>query len=313
MYNEHSNSNYCSISSTSDNIINANSSLSQGEIFDKLLALDKIIFDCMDSLIYFYKNKNLINLTKKYIQNYLLFSKNNIYNNLKLIIENDNKIRISVLKNSVHNEENNINNINNNNINSNNNINNIINNLDLNKIEKPKSKYLSKREISYIKKDLTIENTYNNILNKNKKLNINNSNNIINDNIDFDNNNYNNNIVHKNNININDKDLKIKNHKKGNHSRNKSVTHEKLNQIKESNLFNLDNNISQNLSRNSNFTEKKEFHTQRDDQSLFLGESIEDLKVFTFRYNINDQYLVQTDNIDNLDNLDDNIEKEPQL
>ena len=330
IYNDHSNNNSRSISSASDNIINANSfSLSQGELFDKLLSLDKIIFDCIDSLIYFYKNKNLINLTKKYIQNYLLFSKNNIYNNLKIIIENDNKIRISDLKNSVHNEDNNISNINiNNNINSNNNINNIINNFDLTKTEKPKSKYLSKRELTYIKKDFTEEKTYNDILNKNKKININN--NIINDNIDIDDNNYNNNIEYKSNINKNDEDLKnLKIGKKGNHSRNKSDTHEKLislnfnkklkknisycnlklNQIKESNLFNLDNNKSKNLSRNNNYTEKKVSHTQRDDESPSLGGSIEDLKVFTFSDNINDQYLVQTANIDNLENLDDNIEK----
>ena len=329
--NDHSNNNSRSISSASDNIINANSfSLSQGELFDKLVALDKVIFDCMESLIYFYKNKNLINLTKKYIQNYLLISKNNIYNNLKLIIENDNKMRNSDLKNSFHNEENNINNINNtnnNNVNSNNNTNNILNNLDLTKTEKPKSKYLSKREITYVKKNLT-EKTYNNILNNNKKKNM--SNNIINDNIDIDDDNYNNKIESKNNnINKNDEDLKkLKNQKNANHSRNKSDTHEKLvslnfnkklkknisycnlklSQIKESNLLNIDNNKS-HFSRNNHFTEKKEFHTQRDDESPFLEGSIEDLKMFTFSDNINDQYLVQTANIDNLENLDDNIEK----
>ena len=44
---------------------NANSfSPNNGELFDKLTTLDKIIFDSMDSLINFYNNKNLIILTK---------------------------------------------------------------------------------------------------------------------------------------------------------------------------------------------------------------------------------------------------------
>ena len=87
--NKISNNNYCFSTSDSNNNSrsisfsnsvnetnsnkNTNSfSFSQNELFDKLLVYDKIIFDCMDALIYFIKNKNLINLTKKYIQNYLL-------------------------------------------------------------------------------------------------------------------------------------------------------------------------------------------------------------------------------------------------
>lgn len=60
----------------------------------------------MDSLIHFYKNKHLINLTQKFIQNYLLYTKNNIYNTLKLMFENDNRRKISEI--SCLNEDNNI-------------------------------------------------------------------------------------------------------------------------------------------------------------------------------------------------------------
>ena len=161
IFNDNSNNNSRSISfSTANdtNSKNANSfSLNNGELFDKLLALDKIIFDCMDSLIFFYKNKELITLIKKYVQNYLLITKNNIYNNLKLILENDNKTRVSDSKNS-QNEENNMNN---NNINNINNINNMT-------LETPKSKNTSKNDFIYIKKPLESGKSYSNLLNINK-------------------------------------------------------------------------------------------------------------------------------------------------
>ena len=69
--NDNNNNNSRSISfSTSGNDTNSNKNANSFitnhiEYFDKLSTLDKIIFDIMDSLINFYKNNNLINLTKK--------------------------------------------------------------------------------------------------------------------------------------------------------------------------------------------------------------------------------------------------------
>ena len=110
----------------------------------------------MDSLIHFYKNKHLINLTQKFIQNYLLYTKNNIYNTLKLMFENDNRRKISEI--SCLNEDNNI---------TNNNI--AKNNENILNTEKPKSKYLSKREFIYIKKEMKPQKSNSNLLNNNNR------------------------------------------------------------------------------------------------------------------------------------------------
>ena len=329
-YNDGSNNNSRSISfSTSANDTNSKNtnsfSSNNGELFDKLLVLDKIIFDCMDSLLYFYKNKNLINLIKKYIQNYLLMTKNNIYNNLKIIFENDNKAKRADSKISQI-EENNIN-INTNNIN-----NNFV-------IETPKSKYLSKKELIYIKKPLESGKSYSNLLNlnKNKIIDtisqniINNKNNNISDEEDINDNNINNiDNSEKNNEKLEKKII----NRKIIHNRNKSDSNEKLislhfnkklqknisysnlsklNQIKESAIF--DNAYKTKvLSRNNNnfLPDKKGFQTQRNErneESQFIETSIEDLNVFTFSDNLNDQYLMQTENIDDSENIIDKDEQ----
>ena len=323
--NDHSNNNSRSISfSTSGNDTNSNKNTNSftsnhNELFDKLSTLDKIIFDTMDSLINFYKNNNLIILTKKYIQNYILFTKNNIYNKLKLLIEKDNKRKVSVYsKFSVQNED-----ITNNIFN-----NNIIKNFNINKIEKPKSKTFTKQESIDIEKELIKDKSYNKILNINKYINENiNNKSIINFKTELD-------EAKERTININKDDdnnykkdddnnfNKIIISKKDKHNRIKSDTHEKLmtlnfnkklrknisycnfnklNQIKESDIFNL-NNKSQNLSRNNFFKEKISSQTQNEETSFF-EESIEDLNVFTFSNNLNEHYLIQ--NIDNLENLEE--------
>ena len=281
---------------------NANSfSSNNGELFDKLTTLDKIIFDSMDSLINFYNNKNLIILTKKYIQSYILSTKRNIYNNLKVIIENDKKRKQSDSKKSVQNEE--TNNINNN-IN-----NNLIKRLNFNKIEKQKNKFSSKQDIFYINTNL---NDSNKILNNDN----------INNNIDIDIDEIDNNL---NFLSKNESKQQIFRksilYKKANHNKNKSDSNEKmifkfnnklkknesycnfnkLNQIKEIDIFSI-NNKGQILSRNNYLTEKKVCQTQRDDDSSFFEGTLEDLNVFTFSdNNINDQLLLENENIDNID------------
>lgn len=50
---------------------------------------------------------------------------------------------------------------------------------------------------------------------------------------------------------------------------------------------------------------KKGLQTQRDDESLFLEGIIEDLNMFTFSDNFNEQTLLQTANLDNLEHLDE--------
>ena len=59
------------------------------------------------------------------------------------------------------------------------------------------------------------------------------------------------------------------------------------------------------MSRNNFATEKKGLQTQRDDESLFLEGIIEDLNMFTFSDNFNEQTLLQTANLDNLEHLDE--------
>ena len=325
IFNDNSNNNSRSISFSTaydTNSKNANSfSLNNGELFDKLLALDKIIFDCMDSLIFFFNNKTLITLIKKYVQNYLLITKNNIYNNLKLILENDNKTRISDSKNS-QNEENNMNN---NIINNTNNINNM-------NLETPKAKNTSKKDFIYIKKPLESGKSYSNLLNINKNKILDNiSQNMINNNIkaENDSNDYINNLDNEEEDN-NEIIKKLNFNKKPIHNRNKSDNQEKLislqfnkglkknisycdfnkiNQIKETDLFNTTHK-TKILSRNNNnkfLTDQKHFQTQREEENQFFETSIEDLNVFTFSDNLNDQNLIKTANIDNLENLDDNI------
>ena len=324
IFNDNSNNNSRSISfSTANdtNSKNANSfSLNNAEFLDKLLALDKIIFDCMDSLIFFYKNKELITLIKKYVQNYLLITKNNIYNNLKLILENDNKTRISDSKNS-QNEENNMNN---NNINNINNINNMT-------LETPKSKNTSKNDFIYIKKPLESGKSYSNLLNINKNKIVDNiSQNMINNKIEAENNSNDNINNLDNEENNNEIIKKLIFNKKPIHNRNKSDNQEKLislhfnkglkknisycdfnkiNQIKETDLFNTTHK-TKILSRNNNnnyLTDKKRFQTQREEENQFFETSIEDLNVFTFSDNPIDQNLIKTANIDNLENLDNDI------
>ena len=306
--NDNSNSNSRSISfSTSGNDTNSNKNANSFtsnhvELFDKLSTLDKIIFDTMDSLINFYKNNNLINLTKKYIQNYILFTKNNIYNKLKLLIEKDNKRKISIYsKLSVQNED-----INNNNLNSN-----IIKNFNINKDEKPKSKTFTKQESISIEKELIKDKSYNKILNINKEMNENiNSKSIINFKIELNETKDNKNSIkeYNNKINLNKEDdnnfnfNKLTINKKDKHIRNKSDTYEQLNQLKESDIFNL-NNKSQNLSRNNNYKEKISSQTLKKEESSFFDGSIEDLNVFTFSNNLNEHYLIQ--NLDNLEKLDE--------
>ena len=299
-----------------------NSNLNYNELFDKLLALDKIIFDCMDSLILFYGNKNLIDLTQKFIQNYLLSTKNNIYNNLKLIFENDNKMKITDITDI--NDENII----------------ISKTKENNSSEKPKSKYLNKREMIYIKKDINTEK------NNNNKTNINYRRKIVSNNLDLNNNNNNSNSINDNDSNNNidniyenikdnesDNNLNINNinykkYKKPEQKLRKSISHEKgknsriktesnnkiislnikklkknisvtnLNQIKEIDIFGL-NNKKEHLSRNNNYyyTEKKSAKTLKDNENDILVE--EDLNVFSFG-----------NNMESLENLDEDIENE---
>jgi hypothetical protein len=322
---KNNNKNSSSVSFQISKSNNISFSFDHSELFDKLMILDKNIFDCMDSLIYFYQNKSLINLTKKYIQNYLLIRKNNIYDNLKFIIENESKRKISDSKISEFNDEN----YNNDNIKSNfnidnknfsNNYNHNINNFNLNDLENKESKNFSKKEIIYKKKGIIkSEKSYSNIFDINKKLNedykspINNKKSDENSNKIIDNNN-------------NEKILgKLILNKKVKHNRNKSDNQEnllslnfnkklkknisycnfnKLSQIKELEIFNLSNK-GHNLSRNNFATEKKGLQTQRDDESLFLEGIIEDLNMFTFSDNFNEQTLLQTANLDNLEHLDE--------
>ena len=328
--------------STSANDTNSNKSNNKSsELFDKLLSLDKIILDIIESLNYFTKNNNLINSIKKYIQNYLYLTKNNIYNNLKILIENENKRKTSDSKISIQNEENN-----NNIIDNNNNINNINYNSKTIEVGMQKSKCLLKKD----KKELKPEKSYTNIINiKNKKINSNkniinsiefednnndnnindtndNNDNIENDNIDNDNDNDNN----KSNNIIND-DISDENnlkkallYKKVKHNRNKTdmqgilyskklkknISHANLIKItqKQDIPFNISNK-TKNLSRNNccYLTENKTAMTQRDDDSNSFNEgSIEDLNGFTFSENGN--LLLQTENMGNLENIDeDNI------
>ena len=330
--NSNSNNNSRSISfSTSANDTNSykNTSsfnLNHTELFDKLLSLDKIIFDCMDSLILFYKNKHLINLTQKFIQNYLLYTKNNIYNTLKLMFENDNRRKISEI--SCLNEDNNI---------TNNNI--VKNNENILNTEKPKSKYLSKRELIYIKKEMKPQKSNSNLLNNNNRRA---KRNLLSNNIEFnntdnnDNNDINNDNIFENNDNDNDNDnnynvepklRKSISHQKDKHNRVKSDVHNKLTtldfkklkknisycnfnkmtQIKETDIFNL-NNKKKIVSRNNCFTDIKGSKTQRDDErnNVFVEESIEDLNLFSFSNNIADQFLCKTENIENLDEDNEN-------
>ena len=302
------------------------------ELFDKLMKLDKNIFDCMDSLIYFYKNKNLIDLSKKYIQNYILITKKNIYNNLKIIIEKGNKKELALSKISALNNENltNCNSYRNINIDIQNNIvnnNNIINNFNLSKLDNKKSQNLSKKELIYIKKGIKSEKSYNNIFDINKKLNEDNKYSTKNKQYDNSNTckintNYNNTnteqysgqliLSEKIKYNTNKTDnqeklLSLNTHKK----LKKNISYcnfNKLSQIKEFEPFNLSNR-GQNSSRNNFPTEKKGSQTQREDDSLSLEGSIEDLNMFTFNDNVNEQKLLQTANLEHLDECDDIIEK----
>ena len=293
----------------SDNNNSDIANLNYGELFDKLQNLDKIIFDAMDSLLLFYINKDLVNLTKKYIQDYLLFTKKNIYNNLKSLIEKDDKRKMPDSQNLSEKKE--INNY-------------IINNITKNfNIEKPKSKFLSNEDIFYIKKDLKKKISSSNLLNKNKDIN---DKNIINNNIEINDNNDNKNkkedeehlrksilfknYIHSRNKSDNNNLISLNFNKK----LKKNISYSNLNkieQLKETNTFKLINN-SQYLSRNNIFTDKKMFQTQRAEDSLFNEGTIEDLNDFTFNDNINEQYLLENENIDDLENHeenDNNIEK----
>lgn len=303
--NKISNNNYCFSTSDSNNNSrsisfsnsvndtnsnkNTNSfSFSQNELFDKLLVYDKIIFDCMEALIYFIKNKNLINLTKKYIQNYLLVSKNNIYNSLKLINENDNKRKISESKISVANEENNSSNLNINNINKN---------------LKIKPKYFSKNEMIYIKKDInTFKKEYNKTLNNNAA---DNNNNNIGDDSD----------LRKSLSQPKGKNYKIKTEKQQKLIRTmkKNISYCNLNKLRQlKQPFNLTNN--ENLSRNNYFTEKKEPKTLRMSKSnvgnaFFFGSNLEENnrnELFSIKNNITDKYLFESTNFDNFESLEEN-------
>ena len=301
--NKISNNNYCFSTSDSNNNSrsisfsnsvndtnsnkNTNSfSFNQNELLDKLLVYDKIIFDCMDALIYFIKNKNLINLTKKYIQNYLLVSKKNIYNSLKLINENDNK-RISESKISVANEENNN------------------NALNINKNLKIKPKYFSKNEMIYVKKDINV------IKKENNKTVINNAadnNNNLGDDSD----------LRKSLSQPKGKNNKIKTekHQKIIRTMKKNISYCNLNKLRQlKQPFNLIN--KENLSRNNYFTEKKEPKTLRISKSnvgnafFFGSNNIEDNnrnELFSINNNITDQYLFESTNFDNFESLDEDNE-----
>ena len=297
--NKISNNNYCFSTSDSNNNSrsisfsnsvndtnsnkNTNSfSFNQNELLDKLLVYDKIIFDCMDALIYFIKNKNLINLTKKYIQNYLLVSKKNIYNSLKLINENDNK-RISESKISVANEENNC------------------NTLNINKNLKIKPKYLSKNEMIYVKKDINV------IKKENNKTVADNNNNLEDDS-----------DLRKSLSQPKGKNYKIKTEKpqKIIRTMKKNISYCNLNKLRQlKQPFNLTNN--ENLSRNNYFTEKKEIKTLRISKSnvgnafFFGNNNIEDSnrnELFSINNNITDQYLFESTNFDNFESLDEDNE-----
>ena len=297
--NKISNNNYCFSTSDSNNNSrsisfsnsvndtnsnkNTNSfSFNQNELLDKLLVYDKIIFDCMDALIYFIKNKNLINLTKKYIQNYLLVSKKNIYNSLKLINENDNK-RISESKISVANEENNC------------------NTLNINKNLKIKPKYLSKNEMIYVKKDINV------IKKENNKTVADNNNNLEDDS-----------DLRKSLSQPKGKNYKIKTEKpqKIIRTMKKNISYCNLNKLRQlKQPFNLTNN--ENLSRNNHFTEKKEPKTLRISKSnvgnafFFGSNNIEDNnrnELFSINNNITDQYLFESTNFDNFESLDEDNE-----
>ena len=289
-------------SNTNNNKDTNSHRLNHNELFDKLAYLDKIIFDSMDSLINSCENNKLIDLFKKYIQNYVLPMKKNIYNELRIIIENGSPQGESITNISFQNEE-----INNNNINSNRQNNNYIYSFNLNQIEKQKDKYLTKKDILYTKKDENEGKFFNNILNNN---------NMINDNIELGEIENIDNTLKKNES---EQQLFKKSilYKKAKHNRNKSDMQEKLmfnfnnklkknisycnfnklNQIKEIDIFNI-NNKGQILSRNNYLTEKKVFQTQRDDDSSFYEGSIEDLNIYSLGENIND--------INYLDNLDNN-------
>ena len=258
---------------------NSSNNENNGELLDRLLEIDKIIFDCMDSLIYFYSNKNLIELTKKYIQNYLLLSKNKIYNNLKVIFENNNKIMSDSII-PFQNEESNIN--------DNLNINN--NNLIFIKKEKPKSKYLSKSELINVKKDQMHQKSYSNLLNINKIIEQNNE--------DLKESKKSN---KKNNADASENLFSLNYNKK----LKKNISYrnlKELNRIKEFEPFNL-NQKGEKLSRNFhyNLTEKKGFKNQRNDESSLFENSIEDSNIFSFSDTINEQYLIKTANLENLD------------
>ena len=301
--NKISNNNYCfstsdsnnnsrSISfsnSVNDNNSNKNGnsfSLNQNELIDKLLVYDKIIFDCMEALIYFIKNKNLINLTKKYIQNYLLVSKNNIYNSLKLLSENDNKRKISESKISVTNEEN------------------TSNTSNTTKALKPKPKYLSKNEMIYIKKDINV------IKKENNK--------IVNNNATDDNNNLQDDSdLRKSLSQPRGKNTKIKTekHQKLVRTMKKNISYCNLNKLRQlKQPFNITN--TENMSRNNYFTEKKEPKTLRISKSnvgnaFFFGSNNEDNnrnELFSINNHITDQYLFQSTNFDNLESLDEDDE-----
>ena len=276
------------------------------ELFGKLEFFDKIISDFMDSLINFCENKNLIDIFKKYIQNYILPMKKNIYNNLRILIENGNKRIESDSKISEKNEE-----INKDIINSNKLNNNFGKNINLNKMEKSKTKYFSNQDIFYIKSDLIEGKFFSNILNNNDNTN--------NKNIKLDGNENKENILKKNES----EQQLFKNsilYQKAKHNRNKSDMQEKLmfnfnnklkknisycnfnklNQIKEIDIFNI-NNKGKIISRNNYLTEKNIYQTQRDDDSSFYEGSIEDLNIFSFNENLNDQIILEKDNINYLD------------
>ena len=306
-YNKRYNSRYISISTSSNKTITNLYNLNHSELFDKLLSLDKIFMDIIDSLIYFYNKNNIIDLIKKYIQNYLNIAKNNIYDNLKFLIENDDVRKMSEEKN-----------------------NNIDNNIDNNSniTQNTKSKLLLKKDMIFIKKELKVENSYNNIINiKNRKVKFS----IEYDDNKNDNNNDNNkfNTINNNNDDDDDKPNLRKNavYKKRQYDRNKndkndgqellsannklkknisSTNLNKINQIKGLELepFNMSNK-TKNLSRNYNYlTENKYATTQRDEDSNSLNEgSIEDINDFTF--SDNDKLLLQTANIDNLENIEE--------
>ena len=313
-YNNKYNSRYISISTSSNKTITNSYNLNHSELFDKLLTLDNNILDIIESLIYFYNKNNIIDLIKKYIQNYLNATKNNIYNNLKFLIENDSLRKIS--------EEEIDNNIDNNTSNEN--------------TQNQKSKCLLKKDMIYIKKELKVEKSYNNIINiKNRKVKFSieydddkDDNNIDKKKNNNDNKQYN---TNKNNNDDNDNDdepnlRKNKLYKRGQYDKNKNDGQElftvnnklkknvsssnlnKKNQIKALELEPFDiSNKTKKISRNFNYLTENKYamtQTQRDEDSNSINEgSIEDLNDFTF--SDNDKLLLQTANIDNLENIDE--------